>query len=443
MPPPPKQAVLFIHGVGNQRPMESLGDLVDVLWTHDTSVHHPHAKTGLWSKPDRLSDNFELRRLTTSRNAHNVRTDFYEYYWAHLMGGTMLSHVLGWARTLLWRKPWTIPGKLLGVWFLFVALAAVVLFFAVQTVLPASVAWVPLPAWLTAGIGLLTAFVAVPALEKVVGDVARYLHPTPENVQRRQEIRAKGVDLLEKLHQAGYERIIVVGHSLGGVIGYDILTHAWARYNEGGDLSRAHPAMDALEAAVVARGPDPDHYQTLQRAMMAELVDNGYGWRVTDFVTCGNPMTHAQLLLADDALQLKSKQLMREFPTCPPELDQERISYPSRRARRKPHYAAVFGPTRWTNLFFPSRWLIFGDLIGGPVGGGLFGEGIKDVPVETTRRLGLAAHWLYWQPSSKDNGNPGSHVEALRAAVRLAEAWPPEAEPEPMTESDDSEVDEP
>ena len=48
-----------------------------------------------------------------------------------------------------------------------------------------------------------------------------------ENVAARQTIREAGVDLLTKLHGSGnYDRIIVIGHSLGSVIGYDVLNYA-------------------------------------------------------------------------------------------------------------------------------------------------------------------------------------------------------------------------
>jgi hypothetical protein len=34
--------------------------------------------------------------------------------------------------------------------------------------------------------------------------------------------------MLEALHDKDeYDRIVIVGHSLGSVIGYDITTHAW------------------------------------------------------------------------------------------------------------------------------------------------------------------------------------------------------------------------
>ncbi len=83
-----------------------------------------------------------------------------------------------------------------------------------------------------------------------------------------------------------------------------------------------------------------------------------------------------------------------------------------------PHHAAVFGPTRWTNLYFPARLVFWGDVIAGPLVP-LFGSGIRDVPVRTRRRMGLLSHTLYW-----DGGAQGvpEHIQSLRNAVDLLDA---------------------
>ncbi len=417
-----KQAVLLIHGIGEQHPMDSLPGFVEAVWTSDASVHHPHAKPGVWSKPDTISGNFELRRLTTSANADGVRTDFYEFYWQHLMQGNSLGHVSAWARVLLLRWPWKVPRRLLLAWLLLVACGVLVLAFLGLTVVPAAhwPAWVPpwLSPWVSGGAAALVAGLAIPTLRNVVGDAARYLHPAPANIERRQEIRAKGVALIGKLHDAGYERIVVVGHSLGSVIGYDVLTYAWATYHASGkgvgrstgSASERVGALGQLEEAIAAG--DPEAYRGLQRALHRELREAEHGWRVTDFVTLGSPLAHADVLLAPDAARLAKRQAIREFPTCPPTTEDGLISFPKDRVKRTLHHGAVFGPCRWTNLYFPVRLLLHGDVIGGPLAG-LFGWGVRDLPVRTRRRLGFLSHTLYWKPGL------GTHVETLRAAVNL------------------------
>jgi hypothetical protein len=100
----PRQAVLLIHGIGEQRPMDTLRDFVAAFLKHGT--YH--------SKPDTLSDSFELRRLKLRKlvserpdeksvNADWPETDFYEYYWAHQMYGTTVSHVTSWLLRIMGR----------------------------------------------------------------------------------------------------------------------------------------------------------------------------------------------------------------------------------------------------------------------------------------------------------------------------------------------------
>jgi len=426
-----KQAILLIHGIGEQRPMDTLRGFVDTVWTTDKAIQHEHASAGIWSKPDTISGSFELRRLTTSKNRHNVQTDFFEFYWAHLMEGTMISHVLAWARCLLVRWPWKVPRPLRGAWFLLALTALGILFFALNTALPESSRLILLPKWLAGMLSLFVASAAVPVIKNVIGDAARYLNPAPGNIKQREEIRAKGIDLLKKLHERGYRRIVVVGHSLGSVIGYDILTHAWAFYNTQGDASRPHPIMTKLEQRVADGKITAELYQQEQSRLIEEMALNAYAWRVTDFITLGSPLTHASILLADNQESLALKQESREFPTCPPILEKGKFSYPPDKKQRRPHHAAVFAPTRWTNLYFPSRFVLFGDLIGGPICP-LFGWGVRDLPVHTNLRCGFASHTLYWTPGK--GKSTASHIQELRAALALDSPVLPEANP-PKTES--------
>lgn len=426
-----KQAVLVIHGIGEQVPMSILRGFVGAVWESDESVHHEHGVDTVWSKPDTVSGSYELRRLTTGRNRAGVGTDFYELYWAHRMHGTDWGHVWAWARSLLVRNPLTLPGRLRLAWLVLVVLGLVVAFFALQAALPDESAWrvVPWPDWASAAASAFTALVAGPIMTRVVGDAARYLNASPPNVQRRQEIRHHGVDILNKLHDAGYERIIVVGHSLGAVIGYDVLNYAWAEYHDQRtDDQGSHKALDELEALAQAAGEgeavDLAAWRAGQRRYAQELRELGCPWRVTDFVTLGAPLTHAEVLLAADRDDLEKRQTDRELPTCPPLLEKgTHFSYPLKNVHRKPHHGAVFAPTRWTNLYFPSRGLLRGDLIGGPLGPA-FGPGVEDVPMHTEQRGGWLSHTLYWSRKKGDE----QHIVELRKAVDLLDRDKPGAE---------------
>lgn len=423
-----KQAVLLIHGIGEQRPMDTLRGFVDAVWTTDSNVRGPHAGSESWSKPDNVSRSFELRRLTTRRNTAEIRTDFFEFYWAHLMHGTTYGHLLAWARSLLLRRPGTVPRPLRGVYWLLWAALGLALALAIYSAVSAgSEDAMRVPAWLSGllSIAILPAMGAV--LNGVVGDAARYLHVAPANIQRRHEVRQAGVDLLAELHNRNYDRIIVVGHSLGSVIGYDILYHAWASLHDVHDeFATKLFALQDLERHTIERLPSDslESFRIGQRAFVEELRQNGNPWRVTDFVTIGSPLAHASLLLANGADDLAAKQRARELPTCPPQLEtstkngqkMSRFSFEHGKSPfRVAHHAAVFAATRWTNIYFPCRFVLWGDVIGGPLAP-WFGDRIQDVSVETSLRRGLLSHTLYWtQPPEGE----APHLESLRAALNL------------------------
>jgi hypothetical protein len=437
-----KQAVVLIHGIGEQVPMDTLRGFVDAVWTSDTEARHRWTPSTSWSKPDQISGDFELRRLTTPANREGRRTDFFEFYWAHLMKDTTLSHVGAWLKVLLFRSPSRVPRQLRGIWWTLVLLVATGLLVAIGK----AAGLLTLPGWLIALGSVLWLLIGgglTGLLNNVAGDAARYLHVAPPNIAIRRDIREAGIALIEKLHASGeYDRIIVVGHSLGSVIGYDILTHLWPRYNYAGEVTsaaksnRAQKALEKLAAKSLAEKLNVDEYQAAQSAYFEELLDRMKKWLVTDFVTLGSPLAHAPVLMARNQEQLDSRKADREFPACPPTLERirnvDRFTYPEAgdlpklpsgvRAKRTwlPHHAAVFAPTRWTNLYFPCTWTLKGDVIGGPLAD-VFGPGIRDVPVSTDLRGGVFSHTLYWKFPKERTTQAPSWIAELRKAVRVCE----------------------
>jgi hypothetical protein len=109
---------------------------------------------------------------------------------------------------------------------------------------------------------------------------------------------------------------------------------------------------------------------------------------------------------------------------------QEKFTFENPKGVWLPHHAAVFAPTRWTNLYFPCHAIFWGDLIGGPLVSA-FGSAIRDVPVETKRRFGLLSHTLYWTLPKKGRNVVAPWIEELRKAVRICQdvgaANPPSA----------------
>jgi hypothetical protein len=431
-----KQAVVLIHGIGEQVPMDTLRGFVEAVWIRDSSLRWTNAPSEAWSKPDEMSRNFELRRLTTAKNREGVQTDFFEFYWAHLMEGTRLSHVWAWVKVLLLRSPSRVPQQLRPVWWFLVIFGGLLIVAWINHLFGKEPTWIK---WLWIGAHVIWLVVAG-FLIHFAGDAVRYLYVAPPNIEKRRLIREAGIRLLKTLHEAKnedgsrkYNRIILVGHSLGSVIGYDILTHLWPQYNTGyesGNKNQSTKALDDLEDLAQRKTQDKDfveNYQTAQSAYLEELRAQGNKWLITDFVTLGSPLAHGILLLARTEKEFDLKKQQREFPTCPPIL--ETISDKHLKLKKftfkagetwLPHHAAVFGPTRWTNLYFPCQFVLWGDLIGGKMVSA-FGAGIRDIAVKTNLRLGIFSHTLYWSfPTDKVDGiEVPSWIVQLRKAVRI------------------------
>ena len=421
-----RQAVVIIHGIGEQSPMSTLRSFIEAVL--------PPGKEGralYYSRPDQLSNLFELRRLISQRG--RPKTEFYEFYWAHRMPVASWQRVRSWFVVLLLRPVDQVPAQLRPLWWaswatitLVVALVATGIGKAFWTA-AGVINWAiwPLIALLFGAIGA--------KLLAYVGDAAIYLSANPQTVTARQEIRAAGIELLERLHDSGeFDRIVVVGHSLGSVIGYDLINHLWQRYHEKhGDVDRPeHPALREMEALLRTGGTlPPARWQELVGRLWREQRGLGNPWLISDFITLGSPLAHAALLLARDPADLNRRVLQRELPVAPPVSEAKgRISYEvgyqlaSGDLRRISvlHSAAPFAVTRWTNLYFPSHAIVRGDVVGGPLAP-LFGVAINDIPVTTRRRLGLFSHVYYWSGFDADTGRADAPVAVLQRALAL---WP-------------------
>lgn len=442
-----RQAIVVIHGIGNQRPMDTLRPFVDAVLDVDPACEQDPK---YYSKPDDLSDTFELRRLQ-SRDSR-PRTDYFELYWQHLVPTATWQRIGAWLALLLKRRWGDVPPSLRGLWTLTWVIAAAVAILLLLTILM----WVlpgvfSAPGWLmkeaTYPLGLAAVLLVVQGVVlNYVGDAAIYLSPEPRNIKARQAVRDAGVALIERLHaglEAGraYDRIVLVGHSLGSVIGYDILTYAWPRFNQrhGRPEHPTHNAQHGAEAAAkslwnAAGGTDEktlqqarDEWTRASRLLWIEQRRNRFPWLVTDFITLGSPLAHSVLLLARSRAEFERKKSQRELPTSPPQLDHGRsFSYPRNykldngtpRTTRELNHAAVFAATRWTNLFFPAQFGLKGDLIGGAISDAL-GPGIIDVPVVTATRGGWLAHTSYWRPHKSDRHNLESAIARLTSALDI------------------------
>ncbi|MCV0388008.1 MAG: hypothetical protein K5821_16770 [Nitrobacter sp.] len=428
--------------------------------------------TDFWSKPDRLSESFELRRFTLNSTASRPLTDLYELYWAHHYEAGDLRQTLWWALTLLTRRPfWRLNATLRG-WFcvlqlLLLALLMLVGWLVVEQLRHDSIGqvWNSWKAWSAAAIAVVE-LVAGHFVTRSLADAARYLTPRPPNIAARNAIRAEGLALIRKLHDAGtYQRVVVVGHSLGAVIGLDLIRLAWD------ELRHPDPAQwaDQTEAklfssAIEALGTYPANkelsdFQHAQLRLWRENRAVGVPWLITDFITIGSPLAHASLLLSTKRVSLSKRQADKEFPTCPPLVDgktsfvSDNVDVGGGRLRNvlTGHHGAPFGPTRWHNLYYPVRFPLYGDPVGGPVHE-VFGPGVRDRKVRPsaagwrawTYRLTLLSHTRYWVPGPKADDDQRRQeqdratgtqeaVRALQSAMSLdikrGKAFPPAAPP--------------
>ncbi len=407
----PRQAVIIIHGIGEQRPMETLrGFVLGVLGSEIGVDSRPR----FYSKPDLNAKGYERRRFRAFDADED--SDFIEFYWQHLMPVGGWAFILTWLFSLMRRPAKAMPPRFLMLWWVcWLALIAIVAAAVIGGI--AEVRGTPIP-WLTLPSLTGTAAIVVGVLGAVVrsfvGDAAIYLNPGARTVDARNKIRASGMALLERVQKDGrYDRVIVVGHSLGSVIGYDILNLAWQRASDafrrkveaGGIVvgEANQPALAAAEALAAAGSVSAEARRSATRALHAEQRTLGVQWLVTDFVTLGSPLAHSALLLARGPKDLERRTGERELPTAPP-FREDGTHFAYRRAGcikdpAKPNdpgepasarvvdHAAVFAVIVWTNLYFPCRVLFYGDLVGGPISP-VLGPGVVDCAVQTGIRSG-------------------------------------------------------
>ena len=461
-----KTAVVVIHGIGEQRPMETLPGFVKAVWSDDAKVISEERGT-VFSKPDFVSGSFELRRMTTRRAdlPHKKRVDFFEFYWAHMMPGHTLSAVAGWLKRLFLRAPSHVPPKFFGLWlFGIVSFVIAALIFGFWYFddwdLPFGLELpFKLPEWsmpVVAGVVAIVGYYLPSKIVPIIGDAARYLDAAPGNIELRQKIRSEGVELLEALAKRGkYDRIVLVGHSLGSVIAYDIVNFLWTRLESQRAIHRhatggpAAAALKEVEAkGLVLRdaeaklknastgeekakmlallGDTRVAYREAQRAYFETLsTGNDPLWLISDLVTLGAPLSKADVLLADTPPEFEERKRRRELPTCPPIYEKHddtgalEFSYETSTGSGvfRPHHAAPFSATVWTNVYVPNRLIILGDVISGPVAP-KFGHGITDVELRIGTPPGFR-HTDYWRASNPDTAD--ETLEALRRAMNLAE----------------------
>lgn len=221
-----KKAVVIIHGIGEQKPFETLDAFVRTF----VSVYETENKTAPFSLsrehclvafPGWVESCVSLK----SKPEAGDKIDIYEYYWSYMTQRQItFSEILGWLFDVAKGSSGGTDEKGLEVKFkklkyLCRMLSAVGLLRAVISI-PLSVLIVIPPLWRK-----ITAFLSKPVVD-FFGDVVLYASSDQKSkfFPIRQKILEEGVKkvkhILEKLD---YNEIVLAGHSLGSVIAYDIL----------------------------------------------------------------------------------------------------------------------------------------------------------------------------------------------------------------------------
>ncbi len=154
--------------------------------------------------------------------------------------------------------------------------------------------------------------------------------------------------------------------------------------------------------------------------------------------------------MAESHEALRHRQTRRVLPTCPPTLEYDgttklhHLSYSNEDdrkpiGRRVPHHAALFGFTRWTNLYSDEKSILTGDLISGPLGSafglgqdGRVVAGIRDIAVlpklmpdgevAPGHERSFFSHNNYWALDKGTEIVPADvphHIAMLRQALQI------------------------
>ncbi len=117
---PVRQAVVVIHGMGEQLPLSTLTRFIDTALAPGASGERTY-----YSRPESITGSFESRRFLAPREPVDqdepelhAQTDFFEYHWADKMQGNRLDDLWPTFRRVLVQWPTKVPAGLRGVWLL-------------------------------------------------------------------------------------------------------------------------------------------------------------------------------------------------------------------------------------------------------------------------------------------------------------------------------------
>ncbi|MBM3925000.1 MAG: lipase family protein [SAR202 cluster bacterium] len=290
--PKEKTAILVIHGIGQQNPFDTLDAFVrGLLSSLDTTAIDAHHKLF-------LQDGWAQNYISLVNNGNDATSvDCFEYYWAHATQRQInVSQVFDWLVTTgeaarkyydenlalvkayegqedtpFGYSPLKGRRRFDKYWYLKYAASGLKIFHLLIGAL-GPVAWAspiigaPIKLALTAVAKLVR-----PIIVDVVGDIAIYtaVDMKSQHFEVRKRILDGATDSLEALIKSKapeYQRIIVVGHSLGSVVAYDALNRVNNAFNSG----RLNPELAAKVRGLVTFGSPLDKIAFFFRVRVEE-----------------------------------------------------------------------------------------------------------------------------------------------------------------------------
>jgi hypothetical protein len=372
-----KTAIVVIHGMGNQYPMETITKFAENFFTKK-----------IYSAPERVSGSLDHRKLI-GYDGKNYRYDCFEFYWAHLVEEPKMAETLSWIFNLLYFKKSSERFKLYKL-FLQVFLPIVILsllygiywyyenyingFSSKSALFQLEIIFSPIVFYY-----LLKNIIGV--LSKSFGDVIRYTVPHPKNIGIRHKISQSAVTFLMNLHRddSKYDKIVIIGHSLGSIIAYEMIVNTFGTLNKSFDKKSG---VTRSEADNINQMDDPER----RKAGLGPEFE----WKVSDFITCGSPLCHAKMLMVENKDAFNKKVNKGEYPVCP--ANREDLFYPNKEDSNYfvPTHDSVFSFMKWTNIFFTN------DAVGGNLKN-IFGGDITDRDLKPKTYTGIRnSHSQYW-----------------------------------------------
>lgn len=427
-----KQAIVIIHGIGNQYPMETAKEFVENIKA-DSDI--------LYSSPDREANYFETRRLSLSQK----KTDFYEFYWANLISEPKLSDLYSWVFRLLFVKK---PSKRVEVLVWTIRIITLAIFISFGLIIINDIEQFKTEGILSfksSGIFAATSYIflkfVVPKINskaaQTIGDAVKYLTPSPQNIESRYKIRKKGIQLLKKLHDKKdedgnpqYERIVIIGHSLGSVVAYDLITNLWHDYMyeyHPEEFPAVQPVLNEITEMINQCHQNETElplelFRELQRKLFKEIKNLKNPWLISDFISIGSPLCHGDYILTKNFEEFVKKTNYREYPLCPPKIEvrkkgneiikdyENAISFRAnlfltinnvreKKTMRFINHNSQFSFIQWTNIYFQN------DFVGGELNN-YFGKGIQNISFKPNgnwfkRNLPFFSHTNYWSKSQQ------------------------------------------